>query len=207
MIVPLFFTLAVAGAASSESPASVRGIEWRSSYEETLELAAAEGQLIFVSLLADGEGRTERLRKEGLRDKDVGKATEGFLCLGASSGAFSGDKAAAKTWGLSVDEHRRLYANLVEEVAAANDEGYIALPQHLWLDSEGEVLLCAPYELNAEELLWCFAEASAAADPDTTFTPPEGLAPPGASCTAKPGVPSMATSSGAASCPTSSRRS
>lgn len=134
-------------------------IDWTPLLSEALEQAAAEQRVIFVTLGFVGDERSDAIRKSAFGDKGLAEQTEATLNVPAWSYRLQDERrlppfGAAK----ALDHHENLVACLGRWLKV-NDQEAIALPQHLWLSPQGELLLSCPWEMSAQELSWCFDEA------------------------------------------------
>jgi HEAT repeat protein len=111
-------------------------IEWQESWSAAREASTEAGKVLFVSLVHEGEQRSDDFLKL-LKDKDVAAAASATINLSstASRGTMPAVARALELEGL---------------------QGAVALPHHLWLDAQGNVLLSVPWEMTKSELLWCF---------------------------------------------------
>jgi hypothetical protein len=157
-------------------PALFADLTWEVDYEAARERATEEERVLFVAVHSDEEARSEAFWKKVYKDKAIKKLAEETVnmvaCLDVG---WKKRCASAKAAGMDEEEAKFIEAALREEFLAANSEGIVASPQHLWIDSKGAVLLCVPFEMEAEELAWCFAEAARLAG--TSVPEVEGRAP------------------------------
>lgn len=163
---------------AAEVPGNVGGdVSWEAGWEAARERSAGEERLVFVALLAEGEGRSRALRKL-YADRTVAGLASATVCVGGELKTAVERRSFEPFSGLSEEDNRRLVALLREELFAQNEEGVVAVPQHAWLSSAGEVLLSVPYEMTREELVWCFAEAFRRAGIEPPEELPEDARPP-----------------------------
>ena len=157
-------------------PVLAADITWEADYEAARARATEETRLIFVAVHSDEEARSETFFKKVYKDKAVKRLTgETVNLLACLDIGWKKRCECAKAGDLDDDDAKFMEAAIREELLAANDEGIVASPQHLWLDSQGNLLLCVPYEMTPEELAWCFAEAARMAG--TAVPEVEGRAP------------------------------
>ena len=176
-LVPLVLALLPAAAAPAPAPAPAPGFTWQADLATSLETAAAEGRVVFVALDHQDEGRCEAFL-DLVDDKAVVAAAEGALCLPASPQTH-GKRDTCKRFGdMTCADHQRTEADLFAGTLAANESGVTAVPQYLWLDGAGEVLLSVPYELDRAGLLWCFETARRLVDPEGAPPRHEASRPP-----------------------------
>ncbi len=154
------------------------GVEWETNLSAALEGAAERGGVVYVAVGMRGEGRTARLRKEVWDERDAVTAAGGASFLIACADIHRDGKQCPVYSGVSCRDHMRLEVELREELLAASASGVVATPQHVWLDPEGEVLLSVPYELDLDELRWCFWLARARVDEERAGPSPEDARPP-----------------------------
>ena len=162
------------GALGSAGPS----IQWRADYEGTLELAKEERRVVFVALLVDGEARCEAFNKDVYSDKAVAQLAERTLNVVASSGRHKKKGPCKLFSGVECIDHQRADTTAREKLVARNDLGVASVPQHLWLNPDGEVLLSVPFEMTSKEIQWCFAFAHWRLDPSSTFDLPDGARAP-----------------------------
>ena len=157
----------------------VAGIEWAGDYGAALERAQAEGRVLFLAIGMDEEARCEDLVRRVYKDREVIRLAESTVNLAAAPEAHRSGKAKCPRFsGILCEEHCRLDRRFREELLALNDKDVAAVPQHVWLDSAGAVLLSVPYEIEPEELVWCFVTAMRVADPAAAIGMPDGAYPP-----------------------------
>jgi hypothetical protein len=156
--------------------APVAGIRWDASYEAALERARAEGKVLFVAVNMDGEPANDRLA--GLyRDARLASAAAATVNVVASRFEHAADgKPCARFEGLQCMDHRRCDSAVRASLIKADEQGYVVAPQHVFLSSDGAVILSVPYEVTLDELEWCFAEARRTLDP--AVKAPPGARPP-----------------------------
>ena len=171
LLLPPFLALAPA--------APVPGVKltWEADLAAALERAADGRGVVFVALDHEGEARCEAFLKL-VGDKDVAAAAEGVSCVPASSQTHGKRDTCKRFKGLACADHQRTEADLVGSVLAENDQGTIAVPQYLWLDGRGEVLLSVTYEIDRAGLLWCFETARQLVDPEGAPARSEDSRPP-----------------------------
>ncbi len=170
-ILPWILTLGAFG-----SPGS--SIQWRADYEGTLEQAKAERRGVFVALLIDGEARCDAFVKDVYAEKFVIQFAESTLNVVASPGQHKRKGACKLFAGVECIDHQRADTTVRSKLVAQNDLGVASVPQHLWLDPDGAVILSVPFEMTADEVLWCFAFAQWRLDPKSSFVLPEGARAP-----------------------------
>ncbi|MCP3919275.1 MAG: HEAT repeat domain-containing protein [bacterium] len=172
----IWSTLLLVCASSAAEHASA-GIVWEASFERAAERAASEKRILFAAVLEPPEARSRAFLGDLYGDRAIGRWSEDTVNVIGISGAL-GKTGKSPVKGLAWDELRRAEADLRTAHLSENDDGHVATPQHLWLDPVGEVLLCVPYEMTAEEMIWCFHEAQRLVDPAASGPRPEGAHPP-----------------------------
>jgi len=142
------------------------GIAWTSGFEKTLERAAAEKKIVFLAVNMDGERANDRMVEKVYRDKQVLELSTRTLNLVASASEHAAmDKDCPRFDGVRCQDHRRVDTAARKDVLKADTEGLVIAPQHVFLGSDGTVILSVPYEVTADELAWCFVTALQKADP------------------------------------------
>lgn len=157
------------------SLAPAADIAWEADYESAWSRASDEERVLFVAVLSDGESRSEAFWKS-YKDKALRARAEQTVNLLSCLDVGNKKCDCVKDGDLEVDDARRMEAAIREQLITPNDEGTIASPQHLWFAPGGDLLLCAPYELSTDELMWCFAEADRLAGGEAVY--PEDSRPP-----------------------------
>ena len=146
-------------------PAPAPKIQWQESYEQSLELAAEQGRVVFVVVDHEDEGRCEDFQRRLLRDKRLLALAERTLNVPASIESHKSSGACPRFAGLECSDHRRNEAALRDTVLAKNQLGTAPTPQYIWLNGKGEVLLSVPFEVEPEGMIWCFETAQRMVDP------------------------------------------
>lgn len=171
--------LALALVVSHAPAAPLQGTQPR--FERSLagarERAASEGRLLFVALLAEDEGRSEALART-LASKALAPWLAGSVCVAGELGTRTDGRSKRTLLGLEQGDLRSVAVELCESLFPANREGVVAAPQVAWLAPDGAVLLSVPFEIEAEELAWCFARAERRAGRTPGIALPEGARAP-----------------------------
>ena len=166
-------------ALSPLDPTDVRGIEWETEVESALNRASEEQRIVFVAAWIDDEGRSARFAKDVYPNREIAKLAEETVNLIASPGRHKKSGECRHFSDITCLEHQRVHAELVErDVLRANSEGAVCAPQHLWLSPAGEVLLCVPFEMTADEVAWCFAFARWKLNEEAPFHANDGARAP-----------------------------
>ncbi|MDF1800089.1 MAG: HEAT repeat domain-containing protein [Planctomycetota bacterium] len=178
MLNPLTALAPVLLALGLAAPQPAPAFEWSYDLSIAMETAKAENRVVFAALDHAGEGRCEHFLKKLIKDKAVAALSAASLNVVGSTETHAKGRKCGRFDGMACSDHVRTEANLREVFLKANDEGTVAVPQYLWLNGAGEVLLSVPYELNREGLLWCMATAQALVDPEGAPAMPEDARPP-----------------------------
>lgn len=133
---------------------------------------------MFVALLIDGEARCDAFVKSAYSDKGVVDMAARTLNVIASAGRHKKKGACKFFAGVECIDHQRSDTTVRTDLVAQNDLGVASVPQHLWLNPDGAVILSVPFEMTVEELKWCFAFAEWRSVPDSKFVLPEGARAP-----------------------------
>ena len=141
-------------------------LEWLSSLSEARRGAAESGDVIFVVVDHAGEGRCDTFLKKTLRDKRVQAAASTAWSLPVSFETHKKKGSCPRFKGVTCNDHRRAGTDLLEGALRRNAGGVMPIPQYLWLDGQGEVLLSVSFEIDAAGLLWCFEEARRRVSPE-----------------------------------------
>lgn len=134
-------------------------LDWVPDADVAFESAAENGAVVFVSIGYLGEARSEEIRKRVLADKAV--VAQAALTINVPAWTWAlGDERKLPAFGAAKPvDHSANLARATSEWIQANELGTFATPQHVWLNGAGEVLLSVPWELDADEMSWCFDEA------------------------------------------------
>lgn len=160
------------------SPAA-NDIQWQSSFEKTLEKAAADRKVLFLAVNMDGEKANERMVEKVYTDKAIVELSKSTLNIVASTAEHStGDKPCSKFTGPTCLDHRKVDVAARKEILKTDDHGMVVAPQNVFIGPDGKVILSVPYEINAHELEWCFITALTKNDPALKLALPEGARMP-----------------------------
>lgn len=151
---------------------------WQTDLASALEKAKAEQGVVFVVLDHEDEARCEEFLDKRIKDKAVVAMAATTWNVVASSQTHGKGKKCRRFGDMACADHVRTEADLRAGLLPGNDMGVVAVPQYLWLDGEGKLLLSVPFELDRDGLLWCFATASALANQTTALAMPEEARPP-----------------------------
>jgi hypothetical protein len=159
-------------------PAPLRGgIPWEADWAAARERARTENRVVFLAVNMDGERANDRLAKEVYREKAVVALAERTVPLVASAFAH-GSGVCPRFGGLRCAEHQQVDIRARDEVLQPDADGFVVAPQHVFLAPDGAVLLSVPYEVTADELEWCLAEALRKHDPEAEVRTSSGARPP-----------------------------
>lgn len=148
------------------APPQKGALVWSPRWEDAFAAAKAEKKIVFLAINMDGEAANERLATKVYSDPQVVAASKLTVNLIASRFEHAPEgKPCARFGGLTCTEHRRIEGAARDQVLKSDSAGFTVAPQHIFLSSDGAVLLSVPYEVSAQELVWCFHEALAAVDP------------------------------------------
>ncbi len=139
---------------------------WQASFERAVELASEKNQVVFVVLDHEDEGRCEDFQRRLLRDKRILAQAERTLNVPASIETHKSSGTCPRFAGVECSDHRRSEAGLRDSILAKNALGTTAVPQYMWLDGQGQVLLSVPFEVEPDGLLWCFETARRMVEPE-----------------------------------------
>lgn len=140
--------------------AAVGDITWEKEYAAARGRAEDEGRILFVAVLTDDEARSDRFWKDVYSDRRIRTHAEETVNLVACLDAQGKKRCScAQKAGLKRDEARYLEVAIREELLAQNERGVVSSPQHLWFSPTGELLQSVPFEMSADEMVWCFVNA------------------------------------------------
>ncbi|MDP6837651.1 MAG: HEAT repeat domain-containing protein [Planctomycetota bacterium] len=149
----------VAEAPRAEAIPTGKPVAWEPSLATALVRAEKEQRPLLLSLGAVGEARSEALDKELYGNRKLSPCFEQSINVAAWS-FLEGEERKLPDFGDTEPEHHGdNWALAMERWLRPNAKGVIALPQHLWLSPQGEVLVSCPWELSAEEFSWCADQA------------------------------------------------
>lgn len=150
------------GAAAPQKPA----VAWSPRWEDAFAQAAAEKKVVFLAINMDGEAANDRMATKVYSDPKIVAASKLTVNLAASRFEHAPEgKPCTRFGALTCTEHRRIEGAARDNVLKTDAAGFTVSPQHIFLASDGKVLLSVPYEISAQELEWCFREALAVVDP------------------------------------------
>lgn len=151
---------------SRSATTAANEIQWQASFEKTLENAQRDKKVVFLAVNMDGEKANERTCEKVYTDKAIIELSQSTLNLIASAAEHAGgDKKCPRFAGLTCLDHRKTDTSARKELLKADADGFVVAPQHVFLDSNGKVLLSVPFEVSANELTWCFVTALTKGDP------------------------------------------
>ncbi len=170
-------TLAAALLLAASAPAQNK-LDWTPDVDQALEQAAAESGVLFVSIGFLGDLRSEAIRKEAFSDKAVIAQAQQTINVPAWTWAIGDEKKLPAFGEAEAVDHAANLAYATSNWITVNELGTFAVPQHVWLDAEGQVLLSVPWELSAAEMSWCFDEALRLAGKQERPAPAKEAHPP-----------------------------
>ncbi len=148
-------------------PSSIAGkLVWESEYEAALLKAKTESKIIFLAVNMDDEKGNDRMVKNVYTDRTVQRLAQGTVNLVASIGRHNKSGACSHLGTITCAEHRAVEGRVNGPILKPDNQGQVVAPQHVWLSSEGKVLISVPYEITAGEMEWCFHEAARKVDPN-----------------------------------------
>src|SRR6185436_12157965 len=113
----LFLTAALGAPAAND-------IQWQSSFEKTVEKAAAEKKVIFLAVNMDGEKANERIVEKVYTDKSIVELSQSTLNVVASAAEHaSADKPCTRFKGMYCLDHRRNDTAARKEILIADADG------------------------------------------------------------------------------------
>ena len=148
-----------AGSSPEPGGGARKWIQWADSYDGALQQAADEDRVVFIAVNMDGERANDRMAEKVYRDKTILAVSERTINLVASSGTHSKSGKCPRFGCSSCATHRFVDVAVRENVLKGDASGAVIAPQHVFLGSDGSVLLSVPYEISVSELEWCFLEA------------------------------------------------
>ncbi|MAF64252.1 MAG: hypothetical protein CMJ84_01150 [Planctomycetes bacterium] len=155
------------------APAS---IEWSEGFDTALSRARSESRVLFISVTSDGEARSEEAI-ELYGERAVVAQAEHTINLAACNAEHKAKGECPRFEGTDCSSHRRNLGSATDAVLVANSQGEVPVPQHLWIAPDGKVLINVPWEITAEELVWCFVTARRRAGEDGVEMPEDARPP------------------------------
>jgi uncharacterized membrane protein YgcG len=157
----------------------VVGLEWTPSLEKALAQAAAEKKVVFLAVNMDGEPANDRMVEKIYKDKEVVAQAAATLNVVASAAEHAPKGRPCPRFGsVQCADHRNSDIFARGKILKSDSKGFVVAPQHVFLAPDGKVLLSVPYEVDANELVWCFATAASRAFPETKRPLPPGARMP-----------------------------
>ena len=170
-------TLPLSGAVSSMQQAT-----WSREIGAALEVAAAEGRVVMLALGEVGDSRSDAHLEKVYESKVAAPFLSETVNVAAWSFRGEDRDDAPTIGGMEPGDHYGNMEAIQETWVRPNESGVVALPQHVWLSPEGEILLSCPFEIDADELAWCTHEALRRAGieerPELTAVPKSDPRPP-----------------------------
>lgn len=145
--------------------ASAAQIEWQSTYAVALERAQQEQKVLFLAVNMDGESANDLAAKKLYKDKTLAGLSTQTINLIASQSNHSGAKTCSRFGGLTCEEHQQVDIQARKNIIKEGFDGRVIAPQHVFLNSQAEVILSVPFQISQAELHWCFVTALRKADP------------------------------------------
>lgn len=147
------------------SPLFAQVIKWTPSLEDALAQAKADNKPVLLAFNLEGERASEELLADHYRDAAIGKLAERTLNV------FCSIAESAQVPGVTPAQHQAAEKKARTEILAIGPGEDVIAPQHVFVDSDGKVLVSAAYRMSKGELEWCFAEAIRKLDPTFAWTP------------------------------------
>lgn len=145
-----------------------KGIEWAETFDGALETAATEGRAVFIAVNMDGERANERMLKGVYGDKRIVALSAGSVNLIASADEHKASGTCSRFGCSSCRAHQLVDISVREKILKPDVSGAVVAPQHVFLAPDGSVILSVPYEINSDELEWCFHTAFASLEKEGT---------------------------------------
>ncbi|HEX5050801.1 MAG TPA: HEAT repeat domain-containing protein [Planctomycetota bacterium] len=159
--------------APSPATAPPARIVWERDFDAALERAKTEKKPLFIAFLMDDEPANDQTIKEHYTDPEIVDLTRRFVCLACCMGEHRiGEDGCTKFPGITCAQH-----NEIEKKARARwlVGDLVCTPQHVFCDSNGEVVLRRVYLIPKETLAKCLAMTLQATGGDTTGLRPGAL--------------------------------
>jgi len=154
-------------------------IAWTPDWHAAFDRAKAEQKVLFLAVNMDGEKANDLLAAKTYGDKVLLGLSERTVNLIASRfNHSSAGKECSRFAGVQCADHQKADIRARELILKSGLDGEVIAPQHVWLDGAGKVLLSVNYEVNAEELAWCFVTAIRRVDPASDLKMPPGARAP-----------------------------
>lgn len=153
-------------------------LSWTPRLKDGLKLAEEKQRVLFVSIGFVGEARSEFLRKTAFANNGIAKQAAETINVAAWTQQTSSKRKLPKFGDTEELDHHENLVEVMDEWLDPNDEDAVALPQQLWIASDGTLLLSCPWEMSSEELSWCFAEAARLAGVENQPPAIDGARPP-----------------------------
>ncbi len=148
------------------APPQRGALTWSPRWDDAFATATADKRVVFLAINMDGEAANDRMASRVYSDPQVVAASKLTVNLVASRFEHAPEgKPCARFGGVTCTEHRRVEGAARDSVLKSDAAGFTVAPQHIFLSADGAVLLSVPYEISAQELVWCFHEALAVVDP------------------------------------------
>lgn len=169
---------AFAAPAAPAPPAAQGKIAWTPDAKQAVVDAAEQKRVLFLSIGHLGEERSEAIRKSAFANKAVIAQAAETINIPAWTWALGDEKKLPEFGEAEPFDHSANLAKATSEWLKPNSLDTIAVPQHVWMTADGEILVSCPWEISAEEMSWCFDEALRRAGAETRPAMDEGAHPP-----------------------------
>ena len=134
-------------------------LNWTPDAKKAVVDAAEQKRVLFLSIGFVGEERSEAIRKSAFSNKAVIAQAAETINIPAWTWALGEEKKLPEFGEAEPFDHSANLAKATSEWLAPNSLDTIAVPQHVWFNADGEILVSCPWEISAEEMSWCFDEA------------------------------------------------
>ncbi len=134
------------------TPAPAATIRWERDFDEALARAAGEKKPLFVAFLMDDEPANDQTIAQHYTDPQIVELSRRFVCLACCIGDHPGDDGCAKFPGVTCAQHQAIEKKARERWMVGD---IVCTPQHVFCDSNGEVVLRRVYLIPKETLAKC----------------------------------------------------
>jgi HEAT repeats len=153
-------------------------LSWTPDAKKAVVDAAEQKRVLFLSIGFVGEERSEAIRKSAFSNKAVIAQAAETINIPAWTWALGEEKKLPAFGEAEPFDHSANLAQATSEWLTPNSLDTIAVPQHVWMTADGEILVSCPWEISAEEMSWCFDEALRRAGMESRPAMDAGAHPP-----------------------------
>ena len=148
---------------------SVAQIEWSQSLDKAMARAKAEKRAVFVAINSAGKRSSDLAIKIHFRDPSVIELSKNTINVFCDDGQHKKSGTCSRCRAHACSDHRNSYSQAKRKIKGLAEAGDSIVPQMIFLDSDGKVLLSKSRSITTGELEWMWAQAIQSMQPQFTF--------------------------------------